>query len=362
MISHRSPRRFAAASIGTAALALAAGLAACGSSGSGSSSSVSAQAAPQATGGWASVVAAAEKEGTLTFYSNTTDSGNTAVVAAFEKAYPQIKVNYTRITSATLPTRILQEAASGVNAVDVVTTGVPSIAAGHSSLWKTLTPALLPELSNYPKADARYPWAEKIAENVYAVAYNTSSVTGSEIPTTWKDVISPIFRGQIAYATPVAAPTELGWLQGMNHFYGTGFIQQFGTMKFQVFDSADPAAQAVSAGSDKLAVIVYPGSVTDLISKGAPVKYVVPNPVLVKDNLLLVAAKSPHPAAAQVFANFILSKEGVSIECKAAATAGAIPNVPGCISIPSNAYHVQDLWTPAQETPYYQLLGLKATS
>lgn len=345
--------RLALALASTAGIALAA----CGGGGGSAPA-----AGPAAPGSWEAVVEAAKQEGALTFYANTNEPANQALIEEFQNLYPEIKITYTRIPNAEVTSRIVAEAESGINAVDVVATGVPELADGHGDLFKEMTTDFLPGMAKFPDTAKRYPWATVTVTNAYAVGYNTDLVPEGEAPKSWQDVLDPKWKGQIAYATPVGSTTHLGWLQGMKHFFGDQFLATWRTQDYQLMDSATPAAQAVAAGSNKLAVIVYPGSLTDLIDKGAPIKYVIPTPVLVKGAILLVAAKSPHPNAARLFANFMLSEKGLSLVCESTDASAPVADIPGCIDVPADAYQVQDIWTPADQQPYYDALGLKPRS
>lgn len=338
-----------------------------GGNGSGSAAPTSQTAAAASQPGaedpaWQKVVAAANEEGHVTWYSNNTDSGNQALLKEFEQLYPKIKVSYTRINSGTIVTRIAQEAATGVNALDVVTLGVPTLYTQHANLFLTLTPTLVPALSMYSKSAARFPQAENYTTNTFAIGYNKSEVSASEVPKTWSQIVDSQWKGQIAYASPVATTTHIAFVSGLQHFYGDEFLKKWGQMQWQLFDTADPAVQAMVAGSDKLALIVFPGDISVLAATGAPVGYVVPTPVMVTSSTISIAAKAPDPDAARVFANFILSKEGQEAYCKTTVSASPLGNLPGCVDVPSNAFPLKDVWTTQDRTPLLNLIGLKPTS
>ena len=126
--SRRRPRtRLLRTAAGVAGgLALAAALAACSSSGSGSSAAGSAGStgsaaggtAGGAAGGAAAIAAALQKPATLTFWAWAPQSQ--AIVAAFEKKYPKVKVNLVNAGTATTEYTKLQNAIkAGSGAPDV---------------------------------------------------------------------------------------------------------------------------------------------------------------------------------------------------------------------------------------------------
>lgn len=336
-------------------LALAITLTAC------ASPAVTAPAA-SVSGSWDDVVAAAKKEGTLTFYSTANDSGNFALIKAFNAQYPDIKVAYTRLPDDAYAARVYQEAKSGINQVDILMGGQPEVFEGDGAIFRPLSTDVLPELANFPSSALRWPWAMVTAQNTYAVAYSTARVSDADVPKTWEDLLSPRWKGKIQYATPVGSATHMGWLDGVRHTFGDDYLKKWGEQDFTLVDSATPGAQAVVAGSGDLAMIVYPSSVSELIAQGAPLKYVIPTPVFVKPNTMGLLKTSPHPNAARVFANFMISKPGLASTCKITLTAVPVPGVDGCIPIPGDAYNVKDVWTAADAKPYLDLVGIEATS
>lgn len=341
-----------------AALGVAAALTLSGCAGGTSTPGTSA-----APGSWDAVVQAAETEGSVTYYSNDNAPVDQAIVDAFEKKYPQIKVNYTRLSDQDLAARVQQEAQAGINAADVVRSGDPTLTVSNdNNLFQTLTPDLLPSLADYPQNAYRHPWAVATAYSLYAIAYNTDEVQGADIPTTWQDVLKPEFKGEIEYSNPVGSATHMAWLDAMQKLYGDSFLQQFAQQGFTVQDGGTPGAQAVAAGSGKLALVVYAGNVTGLKSQGAPIDYVVPTPTLVKADSLTVMTKAPHPNAARVFADFRLSAEGITAMCSTTVAGSPQPNATGCASVPSDAITVKDLWTPQDSLPLITLVGLKPAS
>lgn len=355
-------RRSRAVIIAAAFAASMLALAACSSTTPSTTPSTTAAASGE-NASWKSVVAGAEKEGTVTYYSNDNAPVDQAIIAAFEKKYPDIKVNYTRLSDQDIVSRVLQEASSGINAADVVRSGVPDLTqTNKDGIFTTLTPKLVPALADYPKDAFRHPWAVITAYSEYAVAYNTSTVPKKDVPKTWKDVLNPTFKGQIDYVNPVGSATHMGWLSAMQDDYGKKFLTDFGKMGFDVQASGTPAAQAVAAGSGKLALVVYAGNVTTLTSQGAPIKYVIPTPVLVKPDSLVVMSKAAHPDAARVFADFRLSPEGIAAMCSATVAGSPQPDAPDCAKVPAKSQLVKDLWTPAEALPYITAVGLKPAS
>ena len=69
-------------------------------------------------------------------------------------------------------------------------------------------------------------------------------------------------------------------------------------------------AQLVAAGEFKGALTAYSQTFEVLKPAGAPVDWVYLNPVFANIHPTGVAAKAPHPNAARLFIDFVLSKRG----------------------------------------------------
>jgi ABC-type Fe3+ transport system substrate-binding protein len=66
----------------------------------------------------------------------------------------------------------------------------------------------------------------------------------------------------------------------------------------------------VAAGEDALGLNVRANGIEGVRLKGAPVDWIMTDPLLIKVQVIGVAAKAPHPNMARLFANFSLSKQG----------------------------------------------------
>jgi iron(III) transport system substrate-binding protein len=105
------------------------GAAACGSSGGDSG----AAAANSKNTGLDSMTtqelaAQAAKEGSLTWYMTFADDDVQPMVAAFNKTYPNIKVNALRLSADKIPQRIITEQRGGKHNADVVSGDSPQVA------------------------------------------------------------------------------------------------------------------------------------------------------------------------------------------------------------------------------------------
>jgi iron(III) transport system substrate-binding protein len=66
----------------------------------------------------------------------------------------------------------------------------------------------------------------------------------------------------------------------------------------------------MSAGEVVISPTIYNSHVAASADKGAPLAWVAPGPVPVTDTGVAIARKAPHPHAAMLLMDFLMSKEG----------------------------------------------------
>jgi len=253
---------------------------------------------------------AAKKEGTLTFYTSMQTPESGPLSAAFEKKY-SIKVNLWRATSDQVVQRAITEARGNRNAMDVVETNAPEVealaregvvAAYFSTHFKDFPEWALP---------AHHKWTSARA-NLWVVAFNTNKVKRAEIPPTYEGFADPKWRGKIGIES-----TDQDWMYAVISFLG----EQRGMDIFRRLSALKPdmrlghalLAELIAAGEVPVGLTVYSGNADSVKKKGAPVDWVAVEPIVGRPQALSVAAKAPHPNAALLFNDFILSPDGQKV-------------------------------------------------
>src|SRR5438046_6022425 len=127
-------------------------------------------AAAQDEFGSKDLIAAAEKEGSLTYYTANFAEVEQEVIKAFNKRFPKIKVAMVRAPGGQIITRIKTEAAAGKLAADVVDHSDRALMTDLVGLFQDYTPPngkdYLPESLISPKLWPR-------ATLVWSIAYNS---------------------------------------------------------------------------------------------------------------------------------------------------------------------------------------------
>src|ERR1051325_2937501 len=165
-------------------------------------------AAPPAEAITPALIEAAKKEGKCTFYTAMDLQFAEKLGKDFEAKFPGIHVRVERSGAERVFTRIGQEYASNVHAVDVVNTADQS----HVIVWKRdgWLAAYLPEevASHYDKSyydtDGLHVTTRVL---VCPVAYNTKLVKPEVVPKSYADLLDPKWAGKMVKAHPAYSGT-----------------------------------------------------------------------------------------------------------------------------------------------------------
>ena len=252
----------------------------------------------------ARLVEAAKKEGELSVYHVYPNLP--VIMAAFTKKYG-IKVKAWRASSETVLQRIATEARGGRFEVDIVQNNAPENEAAYrekllqevrSPYQQDLIPQALP---------AHKEWAG-ITLDVWTAAYNTSKVKKEELPKTYQDLLDPKWKGRLGieagnHAWFGTLMGELGEEQGLKLFRNITSTNGMSVRKGHSLLST-----LVSSGEVPLALTVYSWNPELLKQKGAPIETLALSPVIAQPSTIAMLKKSPHPNAAVLFYDFMLSE------------------------------------------------------
>ncbi|WP_019121190.1 ABC transporter substrate-binding protein [Brevibacillus massiliensis] len=288
----------------------AASLGACGATPAGQQSS---EAAPKPTANAAVTVEAPKVEGTLHFYTSQPDKDAAALIDAFTKKYPDVKVELFRSGTEEVISRLLAEAETNNVKADVL---LVADAPTFISLKKRdlLLPYQSKEADEIPDelkdADGTY-YGTKIMSTVLAV--NTKNVT--ELPDSWKVLTSPAAAEKGIMPSPLysgAAAYNLGVLIRQEGF-GWDYFQALAANKVTVVKGNGAVLKSLASGEKDYGMIVdY--MVAQAKKEGSPVELVYPKegvPVITEPIGILKATQNAE--AAKAFVDFVLSEEGQNV-------------------------------------------------
>jgi iron(III) transport system substrate-binding protein len=251
------------------------------------------------------LLAGAKPEGEVIIYGSMNEEEALPFWQLFQDA-SGIKVNYVRSSDANILARIAIENRARQHSWDLVAT---------TPVYRLPDEVLLqfepPEAKNLiPQARGPNRRWYGVYGNYDTPAYNTKFVNKADLPKTYEDFLKhKEWAGRVAIDG-----TDSEWLQGMFDHYGEErgrkLVQDLvATLNPVVVDGHLVVARSVGSGEYWVALNNYTGLTINVMLSGAPTDFWALDPVGLAFGSIGVNALAPHPKAAQLAANFMLSRE-----------------------------------------------------
>ncbi|HTS40154.1 MAG TPA: extracellular solute-binding protein [Xanthobacteraceae bacterium] len=256
------------------------------------------------------MVAKAREEGTLLLYTSMAPSESGQLGQAFEKKYG-VKVQIWRNLSEAVLQRALSEAQAKRHSVDVVETNGPEIdALAKEGVVAEYFSPYVANLRPFAVAPQRKWISDRV--NLFVVGYNTTKVKREEIPATYEGFLDPKWKGKLAIEA-----TDQEWLGALIKYWGEKrgmeFFQKLAAQKPDLRKGHVLLAQLIAAGEIPVGLSAYSANMDSIKAKGGPVDWAAVEPLVGRPQGLAVAKYAPHPYAALLFADFVLSPEGMAL-------------------------------------------------
>lgn len=252
------------------------------------------------------VLEKAKQEGTVSVYTSLSPTDAKPIVAAFEAKYG-VKVDMWRGQSEGVVQRVLTEARAKRNAVDVIETNGPEmesmarekvLSEFHSPSFKDLPPNVFPK---------HHLWVPDRL-NFYIVAYNTNKVKADEIPKTYEGFLDPKWKGRLALEV-----NDSEWMGDLVHVWGEkramDFFRRLAENKPELRKGHILLMQLIASGEVEVGLASYYGNAASAKLRGGAVQWAAVDPVIARPQGIAISRTAPHPNAALLFADFMLSPE-----------------------------------------------------
>jgi iron(III) transport system substrate-binding protein len=251
------------------------------------------------------LIEGAKREKELTFYSSVPPDDIAALVSAFDKKYG-VKVRVWRADSEGFLQRIVNEARARRFEVDIM--------AGSSSALEPLyRENLLQEVKSpyladiIPQAIAPHRQWVSIYLTAFVQAYNTNLVAKESLPRTYQDLLRPEWKGRLGIEAEdfdwfAQVVMDMGETQGLKLFRDI-----VATNGISVRKGHSLLTNLVAAGEVPLALTAYGFLAEQAKRKGAPLDWFVIPPAIVRSTAQGLARNAPHPYAAVLFYDFLIS-------------------------------------------------------
>jgi iron(III) transport system substrate-binding protein len=253
----------------------------------------------------ARLVAGAKREGTVTIYTSLTVDDMKVFGGAFEKKYG-IKLQLWRSSSEDILQRAVVEARGGRFDVDAIETSAAEMESLHRE--KLLQEVKSPYIADLNPA-ALLPHREWIGDrlNLITSAYNTDLIKPAALPKTYDDLIDPKWKGKLGIEADDsiwfgALISALGEEKGLQTFRDIVRANGLSRRKGHTLLS-----NLVVSGEVPFTLTAYQYRVEQLKKSGAPIEWYVIPPGISRFLGTGVMRRAPHPYAAILFLDFMLS-------------------------------------------------------
>ncbi len=295
-----------------------------------SAAAASGAAKPQ---GWDDLVAAANKEGAVSVYASQGSTYREMDVNTFQQAFPGIKVDAIFVSSAERLSRITLERQANKYLADVWISGTSDIVvtAKEAHLVQPLKPFLtLPEVVDESAwldnrlwwSDASEPYvALEFEGGVVPIVFVNPKLVDPKQFTSYQDLLDPKWKGKIV-ATDIRNPgkgADPARFMYKNPQLGPPYLTRlFSEMQIKLSDDQRQLVDWVSTGAYPVGMFLAASEVLPAIKQGLSIAGVPADQFKEGGSIgpgagaVAIVDKAPHPNAAKLYVNWLLSKAGQS--------------------------------------------------
>jgi iron(III) transport system substrate-binding protein len=258
--------------------------------------------------------AGAKGEGKVVWYTSLAGDSYKEIVKAFEAKYPGVKVESFRAPGAELVVRMEEEAKARRNIADTIETTEGSLMFLRDG--KLLRPYDSPQLDKYPedgkeRAEKGLVYWALARESYIGFTYNKTLVPKDAVPKNFDGLLHPQLKGKMGISIGQTSDKVIG---AMLKTKGEEFVKKLKLQEIKLYSIEAPAlVHTIAAGEIVGSPAIFQTHTLLAASKGAPVEWVPMDLVPTNVGSAAVAANPPHPHAAVLMADFLLSPAGQQV-------------------------------------------------
>lgn len=250
-------------------------------------------------------LAAAKKEGGVTWYTSTPVAQAQKIAAAFQ-AETGIKVELFRSGGSAVLRRFMQELDARRVLADVLTISDP---AAMSMLIKRdlLVPFKPKNFDKVPDA-VKDPRGFHVAQRVNLAGIIARTDKGLELPKNWPDLLDARYKGKLVMPDPSFTAIQLMVVGTLSHKYGWEFYRKLRANDIMIVQSHQQVSEALTRGERLMAAEGADSYAWEARKLGHKVQTIFP-----ADGGFAIPAPTavikgaPHPNAARALAEFMIS-------------------------------------------------------
>ncbi|MBI2185210.1 MAG: extracellular solute-binding protein [Thaumarchaeota archaeon] len=271
------------------------------------------------------LVAAALKEGAVTIYSIRDQEDMVLLAQEFQKKFPGIKVNFLTARSPELLSKISAELKAGQSTWDIYddSGSALDVAVEMGATQPYVSKQYTKE--NFPLLDPRG-HVSFYGATVITVIYNTKVVKKSDLEgiKTWADIpgLAAKYPGKVLMDHPSRAGPGTRSAGELKVFWNddakwNNYMNSLKALNPRLFKSTGEIARLVISEEGAIGI---PGLVHDVLQskdRGAPLDLIPITPVILNPSAVLISKNAPHPNAAKLLLEYMLSPDGQELYSRA---------------------------------------------
>jgi len=224
----------------------------------------------------------------------------------FQEKNPSISLDVFRSGTSAVITKLMTEKEAGSILADLIWVADPSTYEDFKAqnLLYKFTPKEASGIEPSMKDPDGYYYAGRLINMV--IAYNTLQVKNP--PKSWEDVLNPKYK--LGFPTPLRSGAAIAAVKTLVDKYGWAYFEKFKSLGGKQIKSNSTVRDMIVTGELTVGVMLdY--MIRPMIKKGSPINYVWPKEGAVFiPSPIAILKTSKNKSVAEVFVNYILSKDG----------------------------------------------------
>jgi iron(III) transport system substrate-binding protein len=278
-----------------------------------------AAAAPGDKAAMKTLIEAALKEGQVSYWDTIFQpETNDALTAEFRRQYGlpgSFKVGYTLSATGGLVTRVDQELAANRATIDVASVASLPWIFSHIRENKILQYDS-PQYPHYSKAFSeglgKKGYFAFVGAYVFVPMWNTENLDFKG--TSWNDVLGAVPEKRLSTGDATKSETYRATYLVLRKVLGREYFEKLAKMSPNLILRSENVAERLVSGEDMMAWGGMPTRAYQFNERGAKLKFIIPKEgAVLLPEATFILADAPHPAAAKLWVDFVLSEGGQKI-------------------------------------------------
>jgi len=255
----------------------------------------------------------ARREGAVVLYGALGIDRAKMFLDPFQAKYPEVKVEFVRLTVNEMAQKVAQESRSNRMRADAIITSTPWLdlmdqyfAPYEPAEWAAYDPRF--RHGGFAKGWVAIDY-ELLLE---AIAWRTDRVKAAEAPKTVEDLADPRWKGRMGSITSVERTID-GLTQQRGEEATMALMTRIAAQQNRLYPSIAALSQALAGGEIDVAWGIGAYRAAQLKAQGAPVDWHFPTPIFSVGDMIAAARQAPHPYAAALLIDFLTAAETLQV-------------------------------------------------